>query len=387
MRKLLTNKFTILALLLIAIGVPITIWQVQKSQDVRQRASGTDTIVTNLSPTSATFTTGETTQPIIIQATSTLDIGAVEFTISYNPGKLSLTTISPQSPLLELDRQDTAPGETKVTLYNPTSTQVIGTNITLASLVFTPTSAGETNASIKDVKYSAAGVSGFIPADPASLLSGTYTISGDTLPSPTQIPDTSPTQTVQSGNTTLNLSFTLSGIGSSSNSAQQLNNNPIRKNRQGDIIVYDGSLNPIDTYQLNATYDPTASKYNGSVNLRDLPTGNYIVKLRLDNTLFKVLPGIQSITNGTTNVVPKTLDLISGDIVRTGISDNVIDINDYSAMNSCFSALISNVSIQNVNDPNCGLQVALRTDFNDDDRIDLKDYNILLKAFTKRIGD
>ncbi len=386
MRKLLTNKFAILALLLIAIGVPITIWQVQKSQDVRQRASETDTILTNLSPTSGTFTTGVATQPIVIQATSTVDIGAVEFTISYDTQKLSLTTISAQSPLLELDKQESA-GSTKITLYNPTSNQVVGANILLASLVFTPIASGDATITLNDVKYSAAGVSGFITADPASVLSATYTISGDTVISPTQVPDLSPTQGVQSGDTTLDLSFTLSGIGSSSDSAQQLNNNPIRKNRQGDVIVYDGALNPIDTYQLNSVYDPTTSKYNGSVNLRDLQTGNYIVKLRLDNTLFKVLPGIQSITTGTNNTVPKTLELISGDIVRTGTSDNVIDIKDYSAMNACFSALISNVSIQSVNDPNCGLQVALRSDFNDDDKIDLKDYNILLKAFTKRIGD
>lgn len=386
MRKLLTNKFAILALLLVAIGVPITIWQIQKSQDVRQRAGANDTILTALSPTSGAFSTGTVTSPLVIQATSTVDIGSVEMVVNYDTQQMSLTTISPQSPLLQLDRQDSA-GSTKITLYNPTSSQVVGTNITLLSLVFTPLTPGESVVSISDIKYTASGVSGFIPADPASILSGTYTITGTAAASPTQIPNPSPTQVVQSGETTLGLTFTLSGIGTSSSSAQQLNTNPIRRTRTGDVIVYDGQLNPVDTYQLNAIYDPTTSRYNGTVNLRDLPTGDYLVKMRLENTLFKVLPGIQHLINGTSNVVPTTLELISGDIVRTGTSDNVIDIKDYSAMNSCLSALVSNVSVQNVNDPNCGLQIALKSDFNDDDKIDLKDYNILLRAFTKRVGD
>lgn len=392
MRKFLTNKFTIIFIIILAIALPITIWQTQRSQDIRQRASETDFVNVNMYPTSGTFTTGTLTGPIVIQTTSTADIGSAELTINYDSEKMSLTTATPQSPLLLLTRQDSS-GSSKITLYNPTSTQVVGVNTIILTLEFTPLVAGETTVTIQDFKFTATGINGFILSEP-STLSGAYTISGPTItgpatqtPTPTNLIPPSPTSSVQSGDTTLNLNVKLLGIGSSATASAQLNSNPKRTTRQGDVIVYDGNLNVIDTYPLTAKFNPQTSLYSTTADLGNLPTGDYLIKFRLDNTLFKFVPGIQKIVGGATNSYPDTLELISGDVVRGGSSENIIDIQDYSAVNACLSANISNVQAQGVNDPTCGLQIGLKSDFNDDDLVDLKDYNIILRAFTKRIGD
>lgn len=392
MRRFLTNKFTIIFIIILAIALPVTIWQVQRSQDVRQRASGGSTITANITPISGSFTTG-TPFSVDLTITSTNDVGSVQFTVTYDPAKVTLTSITPQSPYTLATESSTANSKT-VTFLNITPTQVIGQNVKVATITFSPLSAGISEITINPIMFTASG--GPVTVDQASVLSGSYTITGETVATPTSaqnptptngIPEASPTSSVQSGDTSLDLSLKLLGIGASSTPSDQLNSHPKRTTRQGDVIVYDGNLNVVDTYPLTANFNPATASYSATADLGNLPTGDYLIKFRLDNTLFKFIPGIQKITGGTANSYPDTLELISGDVVRGGTSENIIDIQDYSAVNACLSADISNVAAQGVNDPTCGLQIGLKSDFNDDDMVDLKDYNIILRAFTKRIGD
>lgn len=463
MKNFLTNKFTIITiLLLLAVSLPITIWQVQRSQDLRQRASEGSTITANLSPATGSYPTGANFS-VDLNVTATNDVGSAQFTVLYDPALLTLLSITPASPYTTATETSDS-GSKTITLLNITTSQVIGQNVKIATIQFSPISAGSTTVSIKNPKFTASG--GTVTVDPASVLSATYTIGagptctpkpacldeepaclppvppggwcGDLTPTPTCTPrpaclDTNPscnlpepiggwcpganptptcsprpacldteprcllsdpqggwcpapTGSTQSGDTKLNLSFTLSGIGNSATSSQQLNNNPTRTTRTGDVIVLDRNLNVVDTYSLSANYNSQNGVYNATANLGDLPSGTYFIKFRLDNTLFKSIPGGMDLIGGTTNSHSGILELISGDVVRTGTSDNVIDILDYSAVHTCLDAIVSNVSVQAVGAA-CGLQTALKTDFNDDDVIDLKDYNIILRAFTKRVGD
>lgn len=419
MRKFLTNKFTIIFIIILAIALPVTIWQVQRSQDVRQRASETTTILAWLNPASGTFTTG-TPFSVDVNLSSANDVGSVQFTVNYDPAKISLISIDPQSPYNLATETSTSNSKT-VTFLNITPTKVIGQNVKIATIQFSPISAGNTEVNINSVTFTVSG--GTATLDTQSQLTANYTLSGTSV-SPTvttmltpvitctprpgclnQVPlcliaeppggwcpggvtiTPSPTSTVQSGDTALKLKFTLSGVGATATASQQLNPSPIRPNRQGNLFVYDGNLQLIDAYDFTASYNPSTGTYNATADLNSLPTGGYLIKARLDNTLFKYLPGVQNITGGTSNSYEDPIRLASGDIVRTTSSDNVIDIADYSTLLSCLSATVSNLGTSSVGTPNCGIQTGVKADLNDDDTVDLKDLNILLRSFTSRVGD
>ena len=102
--------------------------------------------------------------------------------------------------------------------------------------------------------------------------------------------------------------------------------------------------------------------FNATIDLGTLSTGSYVVKVKLDNTLRKAIPGIQTLTQGATTTLP-IVTLVSGDINN----DNVLDIQDYNIFLSCYG---QNVCTQKK-----------LADFNDDGPVDGIDYNIFLISF------
>jgi len=91
----------------------------------------------------------------------------------------------------------------------------------------------------------------------------------------------------------------------------------------------------------------------------------------MDNTLWKSLPGIQTIVKSQSFTAPQVM-MVPGDVIR----DNEINLLDYNMMISCLQS--TNCSI--------GLPSSM-FDFNDDGIIDEVDLNILLSSFSKRLGD
>lgn len=196
--------------------------------------------------------------------------------------------------------------------------------------------------------------------------------SGLSTPTPTAKPTATiaPTATVQptappAGSTLLNMSAMMPGIGGTSG-----NKTPKRPSRTAQVTVLN-SQNQVSKSASGAlTFDGT--KFAGTINLgTNFASGVFTVKIKLDNTLAKLAPGIQNITTKTTNQVPQ-VTLVSGDMD----GNNILDIYDWNAMLSCAKK-----------ESACTDSKKTLADLNDDGKVEEMDLNILLRGFATRNGD
>lgn len=158
-------------------------------------------------------------------------------------------------------------------------------------------------------------------ATPASSPSATLT--------PTSTPTNVPTDP-QSTDTSITLALSLTGIGASTSAG--INNNPQRPQRTTQIQVFNAQNQMVASKTATLSFDSATGTYKGTVGLgNNFSSGAYLVKARMDNTLWKTLGGIINITSGTTNPTPLT-SLTSGDINH----DNAINLLDYNLFISCF---------------------------------------------------
>lgn len=210
--------------------------------------------------------------------------------------------------------------------------------------------------------------------------SPTTTKTPTSSPGPTRtttiIPPTSVTTTVTNapaGNSgTISLTLTLPGIGKAS---EFKNPNPKRPQRKVSAAAI-GSNNTTVTSQGDLTFDSATSSYKGTVTITSLPVGNYTIKVRFDNTLWKKFPGTLVITNSDNNqtTAPSTA-LVSGDIDQ----NNSLTIIDYTNFVKCYQAKSS-----------CTAAMGTLADFDDDGTAkgDLDDLTILQKGFKTQLqGD
>lgn len=172
---------------------------------------------------------------------------------------------------------------------------------------------------------------------------------GAVLPQPTQTPTIpAPTCTPRPTDTTnavepdggwcpapdttsLDLSLTLTGIGSSSNPALGLNDNPKRPEREVEVKIFNAQNQEIKSTTGTVAYDTETGAYKTIINLgSEITSGSYLVKTRLDNTLWKTIPGIQNIVSGTNNTA-QTTRLVTGDVNQ----DNEINLLDYNMFLTC----------------------------------------------------
>lgn len=184
------------------------------------------------------------------------------------------------------------------------------------------------------------------------------------------VPTTTATPTgIPSGTSNLSVTITLTGIGVSQNPALGINNNPKRSERNVEVRIVNSGNQQVDLTKSTVNYDSKTGKYRGNVSLGDrFISGSYLVKVRLDNTLWKTIPGIQNITSGQIYNAPETA-LVTGDIIQ----DNEINLLDYNALLSCYG--------------NKACATKIQADVNDDDKVDELDINILYAGFAKRVGD
>ena len=144
-----------------------------------------------------------------------------------------------------------------------------------------------------------------------------------------------------------------------------LNNAPKRPNRSTDIKIVNAQ-GTATTATGSLTYNTTSGKFEGSINT-SVADGPYTIKVRMDNALWKAVPGIIQLASGTATIPEVTL--VTGDVSQ----DNQMNIDDYNALISCFGKS----SCTNHD----------KTDLNDDGVIDELDLNLMIAAFLKRNGD
>ncbi len=122
------------------------------------------------------------------------------------------------------------------------------------------------------------------------------------------------------------------------------------------------------------TYNTTNGNFTGLINGGALTTGLYTVRAKTDKYLRRQVPGIISITAGNaTTIAPFTL--VVGDVNN----DNRIDISDYNMLLGCFSDLTPA--------KNCDPTKKFATDITDDGNVNQFDYNLFLREISVQGGN
>ncbi len=188
---------------------------------------------------------------------------------------------------------------------------------------------------------------------------------------PTDIPV--PTDTPAPGSTVLAFSLSLHGIGTGGDSANPSslgNQNPLHDSRDVTVDVYDVQNQLVVSQQGSMQYNSNSGKFDGSVNLgTNFSTGLYTVKVKTDQYLRTLFPGIQSISSGQTTTLP-LVTLVTGDLNN----DNAINIVDYNILIGCYSDLLPATD--------CNATNNVLADITDDGHVNQFDYNLFLRELT-----
>lgn len=187
-----------------------------------------------------------------------------------------------------------------------------------------------------------------------------------------------PTPTISDDNGLLSVRIGVDGIGTTPRIPIGGNKNPENENRNLTLSLYNAATNTLtgawDDWTF--TYNPTTQKFENVLLLSFLPTGTYNVYAEGPRFIRARLPGSATITKGqTTNIHSDNFYLITGNINNADLSENRIDIMDYSVLISC-SIYSQDTSLCD-EDPNN----ASNSDLNDDGRVDEDDYTLFLKEF------
>ncbi len=163
-----------------------------------------------------------------------------------------------------------------------------------------------------------------------------------------------------SGNT-LSLTIDLPGIGTGTAAGDNPNPNPVAK--AGTLDLYDAQGQKTQSISATFNYNAGSGTFSSSINV---PTGTYQLKVHTDNSLIKDL-GLKTIGSGANNAGP--VELVTGDLNQ----DNVLDLSDYNIFLSCFGT------------KSCSQKAA--ADLNLDGKVNEIDLNIFYSGLASRQGD
>lgn len=127
----------------------------------------------------------------------------------------------------------------------------------------------------------------------------------------------------------------------------------------------------VKTVKGNVIYTPSVQRFNGTVDMGNVTSGNYIIKLKVKRYLVRRIPGILVLPGANSFTVPEFLTCdING--------DNTCNIADYNLFVGCYGDKASTAA--------CGASKEA-SDLNDDSTIDLTDYRWFVKNITLRQGE
>lgn len=188
-----------------------------------------------------------------------------------------------------------------------------------------------------------------------------------------------PKDNIPQGSTGLKLSVKIPGIGQKLASNED-NPQPKNSSRIVRVNVLDTNnemlkfgTNDVSTIGASLHYNPQTFAFEGPINLGNtIGSGSYTVKLSMDNSLYRRLPGIISLTNGKEDNVTSTVSVIVGDLNR----DNTLGVSDWTNMIACIQ-----------NKPACNANIRALADLNDDGDVETIDVQLLQRGFSTRQGD
>lgn len=188
------------------------------------------------------------------------------------------------------------------------------------------------------------------------------------------------TPTPASSNATLSLDVFLHGIGNSGDNANPLanslsNKNPLTPQRNASVSLFDVNNNMISSGSGLITYSSASGSFVGTITTTSpVPAGKYQIKINTDYHLTRLVSGIQTLVVGQTNAVP-AVQLVAGD----ANNDNRLDIRDYNMMLDCYSDLSPAAD--------CNPTKKIQTDSNDDGAVNQFDYNLFLREISTQPGE
>ncbi len=199
-------------------------------------------------------------------------------------------------------------------------------------------------------------------------------------PSATITPSFPPSDTL------LSLTIGLTGIGAvgdqtNPSDSSLSNQNPLDTSRTIHVYAINdaGQTSYIDgTVNYDSSGDANNGYYTGTVDMGNLPSGNYQIMAKMDGYLRKAVPSLVQVTAQSTTTVPE-ITLVAGDINN----DNSISILDYGLLMACVTAYY----VDGGPDAGCPQSQYRLADLNDDGVVDLSDYNLWLRNSSVEYGD
>lgn len=178
---------------IIAISVPLTIWQMGQQQETRSRAGGGGTTSLILTPDSGTKTVGETfLVPLVLNSTYD-NVSGIDFIMSFNKNVVDIT-FQPATTFNEtiLSNVSSASGTFRYVAVDTAGAPSNQGDIPLGTLRFSAKATGITTVSFENVEVVALGNTSLLRNEANSF--GNYTI-GES-PTLTPIPTNTPTPTL-----------------------------------------------------------------------------------------------------------------------------------------------------------------------------------------------
>lgn len=183
-------------------------------------------------------------------------------------------------------------------------------------------------------------------------------------PTPTPLPD----------HAYINLQISLPGIAATTSAG---NTNPLHPTRLVTLSLLqpNTSSSSAVSQKGNIFFNTVSGLFEGGISIGPLIPGNYLAKIFLDQYLQYLPENIITIASSSAgyliSTTPlKTVQLVSGDLNN----DNVIDLLDYNILLGCFGKDITN-------NPSCR-----EADLDDNGVVDGIDYNIFLRSLAHIYG-
>lgn len=201
-------------------------------------------------------------------------------------------------------------------------------------------------------------------------------------------PTATPTPTSTIPPTQLVFTIGLQGIGSTGDNSNPFdssfsNKNPRTSERTLTVDILDTNENKVSGASAERVlkFDSQTGKFIGSISIPNISSNMpFIVKVKTDRFLFKRLPGAIVLNPGQRNPQePNTFSttLTTGDVDNNGS----LNILDYHILLNCFQDTTRN------NPALCSNNQKKASDLNDDEVVNEKDFNLLLRSLTTKTGD
>lgn len=155
------------------------------------------------------------------------------------------------------------------------------------------------------------------------------------------------------------------GLGNCGDNASSSGGNASPSHTTRNILLFltDASNNAVSgsPFSGHVNYGTTSQNFQGTLSL-PLPNGHYLAIVQMDGFLKKQIPGIITVTQGQHIVLPQIF-LVTGD----SNNDNQLDIQDYNILLSCFGSAFHTAQC-----------LSPEADINDDGSVDGVDYTLFL---------